>query len=53
MTDLTKHARDRAKNDNPGARHGDVTGAWRVVLNGSVIAVVALGALWIGFAVFG
>ena len=49
MSDLPEHLEKHEDEEEVGAAHGDVTGAWRVVRNGVVLAVLALGAVYLFF----
>ena len=42
MTELPKHLEKTDDEEEVGAAHGDVTGAWRIVRNGVLLAVAAL-----------
>jgi hypothetical protein len=48
MSDLPEHL-EKHEQEEVGAAHGDVTGAWRVVRNGMVLAVLALGLVYLFF----
>jgi hypothetical protein len=50
MSRLPKSLEERENPEEVGADHGEVTGAWRVVRNGVVLAAVALGVLYLFYA---
>ena len=42
MSELPKHLEKSEEPDEVGGDHGDVTGAWRIVRNGTALAAVAM-----------
>jgi hypothetical protein len=50
MSNLPESLEDKEREEEVGASHGDVTGAWRIVRNGTLIAIVALALAYAIFA---
>lgn len=51
MSELPKHLEKKGRDEEEvGAEKGEVTGAWRIVRNGMILAAVALGAIWLVYA---
>ena len=46
MSNLPKGLEKAENEEEVGANHGDVTGAWRIVRNGLLIGVIALAAIY-------
>jgi hypothetical protein len=50
MSNLPESLEDKEREEEVGASHGEVTGAWRVVRNGTIIAIAALALTYAIFA---
>ena len=50
MSNLPESLEDKEREEEVGASHGDVTGAWRIVRNGTLLAIVALALAYAIFA---
>ena len=51
MSDLPEHLEKRDYDEEEvGDAHGDVTGAWRIVRNGMIMAVVIFAGIYLVYA---
>lgn len=46
MSNLPKRLEKTDDEEEVGAGHGDVTGAWRIVRNGMLISVIAFAVIY-------
>ena len=50
MSELPEHLEKRgADEEEVGAEHGDVTGAWRIVRNGVLLCVGLLAVVYVAY----
>ena len=51
MSELPKHLEKRDYDEEEvGEAHGEVTGAWRIVRNGVILAVVIFAGIYFAYA---
>jgi hypothetical protein len=50
MSELPKTLERKEEPEEVGAAHGEVTGVWRILRNGVLLAALALAVIWAVYA---